>query len=409
MNDLDLLDDKILIWIYYKIPCFEKAIFRIFNLIFRFFILICFCINKLKVFEEWSYKNNYIPWSLFLVTCIILSWISYPKLLNQVIVQKDNLVEVRLQKEEGSSEENPIVNVSTLAENTNENFSYKKLGEGYGTLGDTYGALNTLFTGLAFGGLIVSIFLQMLELRATRKELAEQKDALIGQQKEFSAQTKILNRQIDIVKDQKKIAKNQKVIASNQLNESKKKNFIDQFNALMEEKRFKIQNLSIPHATLMDKSILGMNVFGEYAKQFRIIRNVDSENLNEKYFKIQWDGFVKHKYDEYDYSIFSYLRLCRFLFEFVEKNDIYSNEEKNIYFNIIKVSISTEEKAVWMWVGIFRPNIRKICNKYSILDGYHAKSMESIGVHFFKGNAFGASSTWQKIFMEEHGFSDNQE
>lgn len=409
MNDLDLLDDKILIWIYYKIPCFEKVIFNTVNLTFRFFILICSCTNKLKLFKNWLSKNKYIPSTILLFICIFSIWILYPKLLNEVIVQKDNLVEVRLQKEEGSNGENQIVNTSTLVKNSNENFSYKKLGEEYGTLGDTYGVLNTLFTGLAFGGLIISIVLQMLELRATRKELAEQKDALIGQQKEFSAQTEILNRQIDIVKKQKKIAKNQSIIAKNQLVESKKKNFIDQFNALMEEKRFKIQNLSIPHETLMDKSILGVNVFGEYAKQFRIIRKVDSENLDNKFFKEQWGMFIRNKYNEYDYSIFSYLRLCRFLFEFVENNDIYTDEEKNIYFNIIKVSISTEEKAVWMWVGIFRKNIRKICNNFSILDGYYADSMESIGVHFFDRKAFGNSSKWDKIFEEEYGFSDNQE
>ena len=58
---------------------------------------------------------------------------------------------------------------------------FQKIGEKYGTYGDSYGSLNTLFTGLAFAGLIISIFIQLLELRQTRKELAEQSKAMVDQ------------------------------------------------------------------------------------------------------------------------------------------------------------------------------------------------------------------------------------
>jgi hypothetical protein len=47
-----------------------------------------------------------------------------------------------------------------------------------GTFGDSYGALNTLFSGLAFAGIIVSIFLQSQELKDTRAELKGQKEQL---------------------------------------------------------------------------------------------------------------------------------------------------------------------------------------------------------------------------------------
>ena len=47
-----------------------------------------------------------------------------------------------------------------------------------GTFGDSYGALNTLFSGLAFAGIIVSIFLQSQELKETREELKGQKEQL---------------------------------------------------------------------------------------------------------------------------------------------------------------------------------------------------------------------------------------
>ncbi|MCB2193854.1 MAG: hypothetical protein KQI62_19920 [Deltaproteobacteria bacterium] len=40
-----------------------------------------------------------------------------------------------------------------------------------GTFGDTFGAANALFSGLAFGGVIIAILLQRKELELQRKEL----------------------------------------------------------------------------------------------------------------------------------------------------------------------------------------------------------------------------------------------
>lgn len=58
-----------------------------------------------------------------------------------------------------------------------------------GTFGDSFGVLNTLFSGLAFSGIIVSIFLQSKELKETRGEIKAQ-----GAQ--FQLQTEALNKQV---------------------------------------------------------------------------------------------------------------------------------------------------------------------------------------------------------------------
>lgn len=57
-----------------------------------------------------------------------------------------------------------------------------------GTFGDVYGALNTLFSGLAFSALIISIRLQSRELAETRAELKEQSE-------QFKKQTEGLHKQ----------------------------------------------------------------------------------------------------------------------------------------------------------------------------------------------------------------------
>lgn len=50
-----------------------------------------------------------------------------------------------------------------------------------GPYGDVYGGLNTLFTGCAFVGLIITIFLQHQEMRETRKEFEQQTNLMLRQ------------------------------------------------------------------------------------------------------------------------------------------------------------------------------------------------------------------------------------
>ena len=56
-----------------------------------------------------------------------------------------------------------------------------------GAYGDTYGSVTALFTGFAFAGLIVTIFLQTRELKEQRKELKAQRKELTLQRKELKS------------------------------------------------------------------------------------------------------------------------------------------------------------------------------------------------------------------------------
>lgn len=62
--------------------------------------------------------------------------------------------------------------------------------------GDSYGALNTLFSGLAFTGIIVSIFLQSKELKATQKEFSTLADESSKQREQFEKQAAVMDRQL---------------------------------------------------------------------------------------------------------------------------------------------------------------------------------------------------------------------
>lgn len=57
-----------------------------------------------------------------------------------------------------------------------------------GTFGDSFGALNSLFTGLGFAGLLVTIFLQREDIKLTRVELSETRSEIRLQSRTFQQQ-----------------------------------------------------------------------------------------------------------------------------------------------------------------------------------------------------------------------------
>ena len=58
-----------------------------------------------------------------------------------------------------------------------------------GTFGDMFGAVNALFSGLAFAGLIVTLIMQHEELGLQRNELAQTNDELAAQREESVSYT----------------------------------------------------------------------------------------------------------------------------------------------------------------------------------------------------------------------------
>lgn len=64
-----------------------------------------------------------------------------------------------------------------------------------GQFGDMFGAVNALFSGLAFGGIIVTILLQKRELGLQRKELKLQRAEMQATRKEFTEQNRNLRIQ----------------------------------------------------------------------------------------------------------------------------------------------------------------------------------------------------------------------
>ena len=67
--------------------------------------------------------------------------------------------------------------------------------EAQGQFGDMFGAVNALFSGLAFAGLIITLIFQQEELKLQRDELKEQREEMTRQRMEFEEQNVTLKRQ----------------------------------------------------------------------------------------------------------------------------------------------------------------------------------------------------------------------
>ena len=64
-----------------------------------------------------------------------------------------------------------------------------------GVFGDSFGLLTSLFSGLAFSGLIITILMQREELALQREELGLTRKEISGQKEELKAQNETLTVQ----------------------------------------------------------------------------------------------------------------------------------------------------------------------------------------------------------------------
>lgn len=67
--------------------------------------------------------------------------------------------------------------------------------ESSGTFGDTFGTLNTLFSGLAFAGILLSLRMQQEELKLQRKEMELQREEMKRQAEELKGQHEEIEKQ----------------------------------------------------------------------------------------------------------------------------------------------------------------------------------------------------------------------
>ncbi len=75
-----------------------------------------------------------------------------------------------------------------------------------GTFGDMFGGINSLFSGLAFCGIIISIIMQSEELKLQREEIRQNREELKGSRHALEQQGTSLHRQAENLKISAKLS-----------------------------------------------------------------------------------------------------------------------------------------------------------------------------------------------------------
>lgn len=212
-------------------------------------------------------------------------------------------------------------------------FIYPEMSDG-ATLGDAYGTLNTLFSGLAFAGIIATILMQRKELEYQRNELILQRNEMRMTREEFLSNriTSVIYNQLEryeaLVKSFEIISEERKTLSGNSafvylenyLYELEHA-FIKDYNDTLENNRKKLSvgerwekniaiagllkrneetllNYAVPTATIVQvvQETL-INAEGLGSEEMNYLKNLFFRNLGHSHFKTV-DGIIDF-YREY--------------------------------------------------------------------------------------------------------------
>jgi hypothetical protein len=182
-----------------------------------------------------------------------------------------------------------------------------------GQFGDMFGAVNALFSGLAFGGIILTILLQKEELKLQRQELKLQRTEMQETRKEFIEQNKNLRIQ----------------------------RFENTFFNMISIHHELVEGLKSS-----DRNHLGRQTFME------IINIWNSSLFQEKILDYEPSFFPKYTKSFRDYfsggqlySYSHYLQSLKSLYNLIKLSELVpTEEEKEYYFGILKSYISYPER-----------------------------------------------------------------
>lgn len=181
-----------------------------------------------------------------------------------------------------------------------------------GKFGDTFGALNALFAGLAFAGVIYAILLQQKELALQRKELKLQRKELEDTRTEIRGQKETLQKQ----------------------------NFESSFFQLLNRHGEIVNSIVIP---IRHTEYSGRKSFGHMLSRLKHFyddphpsnRNIEDLNALYKQFFAYYQPYVGH-YFRHLYNVVKFVHEH----EFFDQKEL---KEKKRYTNFIRAQLSSDE------------------------------------------------------------------
>ena len=223
-----------------------------------------------------------------------------------------------------------------------------------GTFGDMFGAVNALFSGLAFAGLIVTLLYQKEELKLQREELKETRNELNAQKLEFQEQNKTMKRQRFENTFFNMLSLQQEIVANLSYDEVER--VMDFSNPLKNNVKHTIYN--------------GRTIFREMYLNLTV-----SILGNHSYMGI------KRAIEANDYGVYSYISsTTRFdhyfrhlyrIFKYVDSTELIEDNERYDYACIVRSQLSDYELVMLFYNCLTsngRAKFKPLIEKYSIFN-----------------------------------------
>lgn len=241
-----------------------------------------------------------------------------------------------------------------------------------GTFGDKFGAVNALFSGLAFAGLIITLLYQKEELKLQREELAQTREELNGQKQEFEIQNQTLKRQRFENTFFNMLSLQQEIVS----NLSYEWIFISNYNFSLSE---------VQKPTKTKNTYNGREVFEA------IFEYVDIENKSHRKYRYGIRNYIESFGIDDFVNIISlsrfdhYFRHLYHIFKYVDTSDLIEDDERYDYTSIIRSQLSDYELVMLFYNCLsengkdkFKPLIEKYTIFNNLRDDLLVKSEHKI-------------------------------
>lgn len=225
-----------------------------------------------------------------------------------------------------------------------------------GTFGDKFGAVNALFSGLAFAGLIATLLYQREELKLQRKELNEQK-------LEFREQNKTLKRQRFENTFFNMLSLQQEIVANISFDEVKT---IFDFNAHTQDE----QRTSYNGRSLFREMYLNLKVSIDKKQFYQGVKGAIQANNYSAYSYIsattRFDHYFRHLYR---------------IFKYVDTSDLIPNNERYEYACIVRSQLSDYELVMLFYNCLTsngRAKFKPLIEKYVIFNNLREELLANV-------------------------------
>lgn len=231
-----------------------------------------------------------------------------------------------------------------------------------GQFGDSFGAINALFSGLAFACVICTLIFQMKELRLQRKELENTQQVMKGQEKQLEAQNRTLQHQNFESSFFQLLSLYNSIVDTMEIPGRSNNERHHSFRAMHEKLNMLVNysgNMGWEEHSQRLLNQLGTEV--EEASWKEDTKQIIVEEIDER-----GEGFLK----DYEVYVGHYFRHLYNMFNFVDKEDNFlTSQEKKYYTNLIGAQLSGYELAVLFYYALNKreKDFKRLIEKYALL------------------------------------------